>query len=182
MSKKIEFKYNPNAYELNIIKKTLIPQKCQCCSRYTNYLVDNIYTKEKDIDTICPECVQNGSAAERFNADFIESAETKLVKDENKIIELFKRTPGYEAWQGEHWLACCNDFCQFIGYVSTKDLDDLGIFDEVVNEYFYDTENNYPISCDKDWIRNNLTRKGSMSGYLFRCLHCKKYRLWIDFD
>ena len=84
------------------------------------------------------------------------------------------RTPGYVSWQGEYWLACCNDYCAFIGNVGAKELEDMGIADEVFEEY--DSLNKY------EGAREYLEKSGPLAGYLFKCLHCGKYHLWVDAD
>lgn len=137
----------------------------------TEYFLETMYC-EKDVDCICPECVANGKAAEKFNGEFISDAEISKVDEQAKVDELFKRTPGYISWQGENWLACCNDFCACIGDVGTKELEEMGIADEVFAEY--DKLNEY------ENAREYLVKAGSMAGYLFRCLHCGKYHLWVD--
>lgn len=50
----------------------------------------------------------------------------------------------------------------------------MGIADEVFAEY--DARNEY------EDARLYLEKYGSMAGYLFQCLHCKKYHLWVDAD
>lgn len=89
-----------------------------------------------------------------------------------KIDELLNRTPGYTSWQGEHWLACCDDFCAYIGEVGTKELVEMGIADDVFAEY--DALDEY------ENARDYLVKAGSMCGYLFQCLHCGRYHLWVD--
>lgn len=48
-----------------------------------------------------------------------------------RLHELFHRTPGYISWQGEYWLACCDDYCAYIETVGTKELEEMGIANEV---------------------------------------------------
>jgi len=36
--------------------------------------------------------------------------------------ELCRRTPGYNAWQVEHWPLCCNDAAAFLGAVGATEL------------------------------------------------------------
>ena len=173
---KITFKYHPNVWEQEVFSKSASGsmETCQCCGKETEYFLENMYTAE-NIDCICPECVASGKAADKFKGQFIECAEVNKVDDHQKIDELLKRTPGYLCWQGEYWLACCNDFCAYIGDVGTKELEQMGIADEVFEEY----ENRE--LCYKD-IRGYLAKAGSIAGYLFRCLHCGKYHLWVDAD
>ncbi|MGT5902937.1 CbrC family protein, partial [Escherichia coli] len=97
------------------------------------------------------------------------------VTDE-MLKELVERTPGYHGWQQEFWLAHCGDFCVFIGYVGWNDIKDR--LDEFAN---------LEEDCENFGIRNSdlakcLQKGGHCQGYLFRCLHCGKLRLWGDFS
>lgn len=170
---RIHFKYHPNVWQQDVFSKRRDGQSeiCQCCGEQTEYFLERMYC-EKDIDCICPKCVSNGKAAEKFNGEFIQAAQISKVSDKDKVDKLFKRTPGYISWQGEYWLACCNDFCAYIGDVGTKELETMGITDEVFEEY--DKLNEYQDA------REYLVKAGSMAGYLFKCLHCGKYHIWVD--
>lgn len=168
----IEFTYHPNLYSNDIVKYE--EGICQCCGKKVNIFINFMYAEE-DVSCICLECVQNGKAAKKFNGTFIQDADPISSKEKEEI--LFKHTPGYSSWQGEYWLACCDDYCNYLGDVGRKDLDELGITDEVIKEY-----------CDEfcsgefDLIKNNIEAKGSISGYLFRCRYCDKYKLYVDMD
>lgn len=171
MGKKIVFKYHPNVYNNDIIENK--NGVCRCCGKEVSEYCNTMYCVD-DVHCICLECISEGKAAEKFNGEFIQDAESNLVSDPQKTDELFKRTPGYVSWQGEHWLACCNDYCAFIGDVGTKELEQMGIADEVFAEY--DARDEF------ENAREYLEKSGSLAGYLFRCLHCGKYHLWIDAD
>lgn len=167
----IEFKYHPNIYHDDIlIHKENI---CQCCGRKVSEYIENDIYAEEDLDCICLSCISDGSAAEKFDATFVQDAEA--VSDPAKQNELFCRTPGYLAWQGEYWLACCDDYCQYLGMVGIKELDALGIKNEVLREYASHS-NGYPL----DVVERDLQKDGDLTGYLFRCLHCGKYRIYVD--
>ncbi len=121
--------------------------------------------------------------------DLPDGAETTLTYDEEDefagikntypdemLKELVERTPGYHGWQQEFWLAHCGDFCVFIGYVGWNDIKDR--LDEFAN---------LEEDCENFGIRNSdlakcLQKGGHCQGYLFRCLHCGKLRLWGDFS
>lgn len=171
MNGKIAFKYHPTVYKNDIVTKG--EKICECCYNLVTEYYTTMYCAES-IECICLECILNGKAAEKFDGQFIQDAEINKVSDQEKIEELFKRTPGYTSWQGEYWLACCNDFCAFIGDVGTKELEEMGIADEVFVEY--DALGEY------ENVREYLEKAGSMAGYLFKCLHCNKYHLWVDAD
>lgn len=88
----------------------------------------------ENVNCICLECIANSKADEKFDGEFIQHSDAE-VSDKSKIEELFKRTPGYVIWQGEHWLTCCDDYCAFISDVGTAELEKMGIADEVFAEY-----------------------------------------------
>ena len=79
---------------------------------------------------------------------------------------------GYCGWQQEYWRAHCNDFCAFLGYVGYRELEQMGLVDEVLEDLD---------GWNKEHIRE-LTNDGSFQGYLFRCLHCGKHLLHADCD
>lgn len=164
------FRYHPNLYENGVV--TFENAICQCCKKAVDAYISSMYCKA-NVDCICLNCVENGKAAEKFNGDFIQDSEGQ-ISDQNKTNELYKRTPGYISWQGEYWLTCCDDYCAYIETVGTRELEKMGISEEVFAEYE-----------EKDAygnIRDYLEKDGSLCGYLFRCLHCGKYHLWVDAD
>jgi uncharacterized protein CbrC (UPF0167 family) len=171
MSNLPKFKYHPNVYDDSII--THGEGVCQCCGNKVNVYTEFIYSRHDDIRCICMNCIADGSAAKKFDGEFIQDVEQR-VSDPTKTDELLHRTPGYSSWQGEYWLTCCDDYCEFLGSVGGKELDELGIPDNVIKEY----ADEWKTELD----RYELEKYGSPSGYLFRCLHCGKYRLNVDFD
>jgi Uncharacterized protein conserved in bacteria len=166
---RITFKYHPNLYESDILEKG--ERVCDCCGKTVSIYYGRMYCKE-DVNCLCLDCVSSGNAARKFNGGFIQDGESEKIIDEEKKKELFERTPGYISWQGEYWLVCCKDFCAYIGEVGTKELEVMGIADEVFLEY--DARGEYGNA------REYLVKGGIMAGYLFQCLHCGKYHLWVD--
>ncbi|MDO5045214.1 CbrC family protein [Campylobacter sp.] len=165
------FKYHPNPFKTRAFKRLETALICECCNKPTkiNHTL-GIYAI-KNVSCLCPNCIRDGSAAKKFNGTFIQDAQD--VSDPQKVKELFEQTPGYICWQGEYWLACCNDYCEFLGDVGTAELEDLGVADEVFAEYEA-REDGY-----KD-VRQYLTAGGPLAGYLFRCLHCGRYKIHVD--
>ncbi len=170
---KIPFKYHPNVYDNEVV--IYGSGVCDCCNKEVQAYCDSMYCRE-NVECICLDCIKSGAAAEKFNGTFSDLPEA-LVTDEAKTDELLKRTPGYANWQGESWKTCCDDYCAFLGDVGSKELDELGLFDEFVAPYARDEK-------EKEEIRNALKKidEGSMVGYLFQCLHCGKYKYDTDCD
>lgn len=124
-----------------------------------------------EVDCICMECVANGKAAEKYDGEFIQYAEE--ISDEEKRTELFRRTPGYCSWQGEYWLACCDDYCEYLGDVGYAELKEMNLV-SIIEEY--------KKVEGMDFDNEMLEKGGSLAGYLFRCIHCGKFRLNVDCD
>ena len=170
------FKYHPNCYDSNVFEKvkTETNTTCQCCGEPTDIFYNTMYCRET-VNCLCPMCVSSGAAAKKYSGKFVQDAEN-IDDCADKTDELFHRTPGYVSWQGENWLAHCNDYCAYIGDVGAKELEEMGIAEEVFADYAQ--MNQYDISD----VRSYLVKTGSLAGYLFQCLHCEKYRLWVDAD
>ena len=151
---KIKFKYHPNIYEDDI----LVHENgvCQCCGKQVDKYIEHIYSSE-DVECICLYCVNDGTAAKKFDAEFVADADP--VSDPEKTDELFHRTPGYLAWQDDYWIACCDDYCQYLGRVGIAELNDMGIKDEVLVEYAQ-RDDAYPLEDVEEY----MYKDGDMSG------------------
>lgn len=169
------FKYQPEPLKTGIFMndKTVV---CDCCGEKTDIYYEGTFYSVKDIEYLCPWCIESGKASEKFDGEFQDRASCDKVDDNKYIDELCYRTPCYCGWQTEYWLAHCGDFCAFVGYVSWTDIVKMGIAEEIEEDY--DQKLNGFNFCDiKEYMGN-----GSIQGYLFKCLHCGKYRLYTDCD
>jgi len=147
---------------------------CPSCGKESNvYYALRPYSIE-EIEHLCPTCIANGLAAKKFDAEFVQDAEWSGQTNPEKDKLLFCQTPGYSSWQGENWLSCCQDYCAYLGTVGTRELRDMGIAEQVLADY--EERGEY-----QD-IEEYLVKDGSLCGYLFRCLHCQKYQIWVDAD
>ena len=147
---------------------------CPSCGKESNVYYDLIPYCIDNIENLCPFCIANGLAAEKFDAEFVQDAEWSGQTNPEKDKLLFCQTPGYSSWQGENWLSCCQDYCAYLGRVGTKELKEMGIAEQVLADY--EERGEY-----QD-IEEYLVKDGSLCGYLFRCLHCQKYQIWVDAD
>ena len=170
------FRYHPDPFKTGVFKEDT-SVLCECCEQATGvYYRGSIYCTA-DVKYLCPHCIASGAAAAKFDAGFIQDADplpSGAADAQGKTEELFKRTPGYFSWQGAHWLTCCDDYCEFLGDVGTKELQDLGALEEVFAEYALRGE------FAVEDVRDCLVAGGDTAGYLFRCLHCGKYKIYVD--
>ena len=170
------FRYHPDPLGTGAFQKGE-PRECQCCGEPTDIRYKGPFYAETEITCLCPGCIVTGKAAETFDAEFQDPFSIDEVSDHSKVDELIHRTPGYCGWQQEYWLAHCDDFCAFIGYVGWEDIVRRGLAKEIEEPYD-------PHTCgfDLDMVKQHMTNNGHMQGYLFRCLHCGKHRLYVDCD
>lgn len=177
------FKYHPKPLETGAFEQDKTVE-CDCCEQQTSVYYSGPFYCVDEVEHLCPWCIANGSAAEKFAGSFQDDASIEGVEFEydeeddfagikntypdEMLKELVERTPGYHGWQQEFWLAHCGDFCAFIGYVGWNDIKDR--LDEFAN---------LEEDCENFGIRNSdlakcLQKGGDCQGYLFRCLHCGK--------
>jgi uncharacterized protein CbrC (UPF0167 family) len=172
-----EFRYHPDPLATGNVK----PSKavCRCCDQTREYIYAGpVYAIEDLDDEICPWCIADGSAAEKFDATFADGhplAEAGLSDD--IIEEVTRRTPGYTSWQQEVWLACCNDACEFHGdapsvEVRALDGDDL---DELLRALEW---------SPTDWpdVARGYEPGGDPAIYKFICRHCGRHHYGLDYS
>lgn len=167
------YKYHPDPLKTGAFHndKTM---RCQCCGKDTDIYYTGPFYSVDEVDYLCPECISSGAAAEKFDGEFQDPESVDEVSDPAKLDELVHRTPGYSGWQQEYWLACCDDYCAFLGYYDWKAIEALGIVEELEKTYREDICG-LDFADAKEYLSNN-------EGYLFRCLHCGKHYIYFDFD
>src|SRR5678815_4566649 len=175
MQELLHFKYNPEALTHGIIKKE--PITCPVCHEKREYVYDGPFFSVEDVDGLCPWCIHDGSAARKYQGEFIDSGSVDDVGDDDKLTELTQRTPSYTGWQQEQWASHCDDYCAFKGYVGWKEIKNLKEeFSDDLNQIMEDFE------FDEEELQENLVNGSGMQGYLFQCLHCGKHRLLVDIE
>ncbi|MCM2603281.1 CbrC family protein [Rossellomorea marisflavi] len=167
------FKYNPDPIKLEVIKKEMTD--CPVCNKERDYVYKGPFYSVEDVEGICPWCIADGSAAEKYEGSFQDDASCEEVEKEAYIDELVYRTPGYFGWQQEHWLSHCGDFCAIVEYVGWKEIEHLeeelaGDLNEIMATY----------NMTKEKLKEWLVNDGALQGYLFKCVHCHQHRLAVD--
>jgi hypothetical protein len=77
------------------------------------------------VDALCPWCIDSGTAAQMFDAEFTDVEWGVPIGVPASVTdEIAHRTPGFRAWQQEHWLYHCDDGCAFLGAVGRRELED----------------------------------------------------------
>lgn len=170
-----EFAYHPDPVGTGSVEPSDVV--CASCGRQRGYIYAGpVYAVEELDNCLCPWCIADGSAAQRFDATFTDDHDMAVGSDVRATVTT--RTPGFNAWQQEHWMFHCGDGAAFIGVVGAKELqaypDAVEMLRHEHDEYGWPEEQveQYLSAMDKD---------GQPTGYLFECRHCGTRLAYSDF-
>src|SRR5260221_6696437 len=116
-----EFLYHPDPIGTGSI--VVSEAVCLACKQARGYIYTGpVYSEEDLVNCLCPWCIADGTAHERFNASFTdeEGIGDYGVWDEvsDSVVETVAfRTPGFSGWQQEKWWTHCGDAAAFVGIV-----------------------------------------------------------------
>ncbi|WP_340562604.1 CbrC family protein [Streptomyces sp. GSL17-111] len=109
------FRYHPDPLSTGSISAST--ETCACCRRDRGWIYTAPFYTAQDVSgRFCPWCIADGSAAERFAGDFVDSYGLVGVS-QDVLHEVTRRTPGFSAWQDPYWLVHCGDAAAFVGEV-----------------------------------------------------------------
>lgn len=173
-----EFPYHPDPLSTGFVERS--DATCLSCDRRRGFIYTGpVYAVDELVESLCPWCVADGSAAARFEALFTDDVPVPDEVSEEVVDAITTRTVGFSGWQQEHWLYHCRDGAAFLGRAGWSDVESrpdaiealrrehagLGWKPEQVEEYLRD--------LDKD---------GSPTAYLFKCRHCGVHLAYSDFE
>lgn len=159
------FKYHPDPLGTGTITQS--HKECASCRRARGYIYKGpVYSVEDLDDSICPWCIADGSAAEKFDASFTDGQGLSDIPEE-RLEQVTQRTPGYNSWQPENWKAHCGDACAFLGDVSKED---MGNIDSEARSWL---SSEMDLDSDEwDKFLEDYEVGGDPAVYKFSCLHC----------
>lgn len=171
------FRYHPDPIATGSIKPS--SATCICCNQARGYIyAASVYCTDTIQDQLCPWCIADGSAVERFDAMFCDDHSLTKAKLAPEIIEeVTRRTPGYISWQGEDWLSCCDDACEFQGDASRDEI--LALSGTALDRFLKSTG---LTAAHFDELAPNYRPGGSPAIYKFVCRHCKQPHYGQDCD
>jgi len=174
------FKYHPDPIATGSVQADS-DVECMSCEQVRGYIyMGPVYTpQDVDLDEhLCPWCIANGTATEKFDASFNNCGNLEDITEE-MAEEIEDRTPGFIAWQDSQWLSCCGDGAAFLGLAGAKELrknfpkaipgvmeclkEDYGLEGEELTEFF-----------------DSLDKEDQPTAYVFQCLHCKAFLAYVD--
>ncbi|MGK5642814.1 CbrC family protein, partial [Streptomyces sp. URMC 126] len=152
---------------------------CACCARARGYVYAGpVYTpSDEDLrGRLCPWCIADGSAAERYDASFSEVVAGEVPQAARAVIE--RRTPGFTAWQDSVWLSHCGDAAAFLGPVGSAE---LASYPEAVDALRREAVGWQWSSDEIERYLASFDREGQPTAYLFRCRVCGTHLAYSDF-
>ena len=146
---------------------------CACCGKERGYLYTGpLHGRATDglEDSLCPWCIADGSAAERFGVSFVDVGWGVPAAVPTAVLEeLTQRTPSFTAWQQERWLYHCDDAAVYIG---RADHERLASHPNALRMVLHENDEfGWPEVASTAWVES-MSSDGSPTAYLFRCLHC----------
>ncbi|HEU0264954.1 MAG TPA: CbrC family protein [Geobacterales bacterium] len=173
-----KFPYHPNPLETGSIEES--DAACSCCGKARGYIYTGpVYAEEELDDSLCPWCISDGSANEKFGADFTDfdgiggHGSWQEVSDDIKEM-VVSRTPGFASSE-DKWWTHCSDAAEFIGYAGAEEVkeygadlitsigDDLGLAGQELSTFI-----------------ESLDIEGGATAYVFRCRKCGRIGGYAD--
>jgi uncharacterized protein CbrC (UPF0167 family) len=164
------FPYHPDP----VATGSVVPSDTEClsCGRRRGYVYAGPVYAVADIGhELCPWCIADGSAAERYEAFFTE-VDGQVPMDVVRVVA--QRTPGFSAWQQERWLTHCGDAALFLGRAGVPELEPYPDAMETLRE-------DLGSLGDTEAFLAALDAEGQPTAYLFRCRHCERHLAYADF-
>ncbi|NMO02490.1 CbrC family protein [Gordonia sp. TBRC 11910] len=172
-----QFRYFPEPVKTDVIVVDA-DAVCPCCERARGYRYTGPFYTVDEVDGLCPWCIADGSAHDRFDGSFVADIAwgypVQHVPDA-VVDEVTHRTPGFRAWQEPRWWAHCDDAAVYLGPAGAAELAELSVDDveciRLTADYRAD-----------DWerIRPALRADGDAALVLFRCRRCAQYGGYVD--
>ncbi|GGU87107.1 UPF0167 protein [Streptomyces albospinus] len=170
-----EFPYHPDP----LATGSVVPSAavCACCERQRGYLCTGpVHTPADLDDRLCPWCIADGSAAERYGVSFTGGIDGDVA--DAVWLTVDSRTPGFSSWQQDQWLAHCGDAAAFLGVVGAAELVE---FPDVVETLRQEASGwDWPPQNVEHYLAS-LDKDGQPTAYLFRCRVCATHLAYSDF-
>jgi uncharacterized protein CbrC (UPF0167 family) len=151
---------------------------CPSCGQQRELAYIGPFYSTEEVHGLCPMCVADGSAAEKWDMTFVDPSGPEPLDDEEKLDELLRRTPGYFSAQGDPWPVHCDDYCAVVARVSWADIADR------TEELEADLDRlEAHLGLSREELIAELSRESPpLWAELFRCLTCGTHRLTADFE
>ena len=173
------FRYHPAP----LASGSVVPAdaECVCCRQRRGFIYAGPAYSESELDdALCPWCIADGSAHRTFDATFADPAGFADDIAREIVEEIAFRTPGFNAWQQERWLACCGDAAAFVEPIGHAEL--TLRYRELEGALMMYIVHELEISgAAAVRLLRSLDRDRGPTAYVFSCRHCDNKPAYIDF-
>ncbi|WP_326604331.1 CbrC family protein [Streptomyces sp. NBC_01800] len=170
------FPYHPDPLATGSIAPSTTA--CVCCGRSRGYIYRGpVYAVAELRELLCPWCLADGCAADKFEAHFIGDPIGDDVPLE-VVLSVDARTPGFSTWQDPRWFFHCGDGAAFLGAVGASE---LAAFPDAVDALRKEA---VAWGWSADEVEHHLgalDTDGAPTAYLFQCRTCATHLAYADF-
>jgi uncharacterized protein CbrC (UPF0167 family) len=171
------FLYHPDPLGTGSVARS--DATCRSCGRARGYIYRGPASCTEDLaEALCPWCIADGSAAERFDAEFTDVTEVRGEVPREAVARVLRRTPGFSAWQQGQWMFHCCDAAVFLGPVGAVEL--AAYSDAMATLRKECDDRGWPPKEREEYLAA-LSKSGEATAYLFRCRHCDTHIAYSDF-
>jgi len=175
-----KFKYHPDPIKTGSVEKS--NNKCICCGKTPGYIYTGpVYAEEELENEICPWCIADGSAHDKYDAEFVDYEGIGDYGNWENVSDIIKeeisyRTPGFRGWQQERWWTHCGDGGVFLGSLGREESQALG------EDFFKYLRSESNIKDDSEWIKyfNALNKDRGPTAHAFKCSKCGRLGGYSD--
>lgn len=173
------FKYHPDPLASGSVVRS--DAACRCCGKSRGYIYAGpVYGEEDDLDdALCPWCIADGTAAQKFDATFVDAAAFGGDVPEATVTVISERTPGFSSWQSEQWPSCCGDATAFQEPLGIADIRAKHRELEMVtlSHIIYELGISGGAATR---LLESLHRDHGPTAFAFRCLGCGEAKVYVD--
>lgn len=174
-----DFPYHPDPIKTETFVSS--SDTCECCGWATGLIYRGpirFKSRKQPVSKLCPTCIEDGSAAEKFDVTFCD----EIIGDDvppQVAKQIMQRTPGFPSWRTTKWIAHCHDAAAFVGpygWRGLRELDNLQLVTSLRENHDDDFD-------DHEWERvsSSLHRdRGGATAMVFKCRHCEQLLGYVD--
>lgn len=174
------FPYHPDPVATGVVEAR--DGRCFGCDRDRGWLYALTPYAERDLrDRLCPWCIADGTASERFGARFtiVEPAAVPPGVPAEVVDAIVGRTPGFAGWQRERWLFHCGDAAEYLGPAGWDEIADDTV---LVADLIRQVEDMGLTGDLAEAFVGSLDVDGAATAYRFRCRVCGTSLAYADTD
>ena len=113
-----KFPYHRNPATSGSVQESDTP--CECCGLTRGILYNGVIYSRKRIESICPWCIADGSAADRydavfFDADFCDENLNRVELSPEHHRAVFGCTIGFATFNPIGWWVHCGEPAEYVG-------------------------------------------------------------------